>query len=129
MLDADFGWTRARGVGSSPPPPPPPPVTVTTRAPNNYNLNWTTRLRGRAGFAANDWLFYVAGGAALADLTFTEGETTTTTSGGKYWGWTVGGGIEHALSRHVVGRVCNISMTISATRITPAPPAIPIASR
>ena len=99
--DADFGWTRAHGVGSSP-----PPVIVTTKAPNNYDLNWTTRLRARAGFASNDWLFYVAGGVALADLSFTEGvTTTTTTSGGKYWGWTVGGGIERALTHHLIGRV------------------------
>lgn len=97
-VDGDLGWTNAHGTGSS-------PTVIVTHEPNQYDLNWTTRWRGRLGFAADGWLFYVAGGPALADLSFTEGATTTTTSGGKYWGWSIGGGVEHAFTRHLVGRV------------------------
>jgi outer membrane immunogenic protein len=41
-LEDDFGWTHAHGVG------------VTTTAgiiANTYDLNWTTHLRGRGGYA------------------------------------------------------------------------------
>jgi outer membrane immunogenic protein len=105
-IDGDFGWSNARGTGSGPPPDPDPVVFVTTQAPNIYDLNWTTHVRGRVGYALNDWLFYLAGGFALADLTFQEGAITTAqVSGGKYYGWLVGGGVEHAFTRHLVGRI------------------------
>lgn len=99
-VEGDFGWTHAHGVGVA-------ITTVTTQAPNNYDLNWTTHARGRVGYAANDWLFYVAGGFALADLDFQEGAITTTQviTGGKYYGWSVGGGVEHAFTHNLVGRV------------------------
>jgi outer membrane immunogenic protein len=75
-------------------------------------IDWMASFRGRAGFAVNQALFYVTGGAAVAEF----GGTTTTlvngpgiaipagtfvsTTGGNTtrWGWTVGGGIEWAFS-------------------------------
>jgi outer membrane immunogenic protein len=75
-------------------------------------IDWMASFRGRAGFAVNQALFYVTGGAAVAEF----GGTTTTlvngpgiaipagtfvsTTGGNStrWGWTVGGGIEWAFS-------------------------------
>ena len=44
-------------------------------------------FRGRAGFAVDRALFYVTGGVAVAQV----GATTR-------WGWTVGGGVELAVS-------------------------------
>jgi outer membrane immunogenic protein len=79
-LEGDFGWTHAHGVGA---------VAVTTQAPNTYDLNWTSHLRGRAGYAVDNWLFYVAGGLAVADLDFHEGNAASIT-GGKYFGWSIG---------------------------------------
>jgi outer membrane immunogenic protein len=100
-VEGDFGWSNAHGVGVT------IPNTITTQAPNTYDLRWTTHARARAGYAANDWLFYVAGGFALADLSVHEGAITTTvvSDGGKYYGWSVGGGVEHAFTRNLVGRV------------------------
>jgi outer membrane immunogenic protein len=60
------------------------------------------------GYAADRWLFFVAGGLAIADFEFHEGAVTTTTlppPGGTYVGWSIGGGIEYAFTRNLVGRV------------------------
>jgi outer membrane immunogenic protein len=84
--------------------------------PNAYDLRWTTHLRGRAGVTVDNWLFYVAGGYALADLAFHQGATIVipastsnnsniSSDGGKYHGWTIGGGIETAVTRNLHGRV------------------------
>ena len=130
-LEGDFGWTNAHGVGTGPPepdpepapapppPPPPPPVLalppppalipVTTHGPNSYDVRWTSHVRGRIGYAVDNWHFFVAGGFTMADLSFHEGTITTTfvtdTSGGKYYGWSVGGGVEWAFTRNLFARV------------------------
>jgi outer membrane immunogenic protein len=101
-IEGDFGWTHAQGSGEF--------TLVTTQAPNTYDLNWTSHLRGRAGYAVNSWLFYVAGGLAVADLDFHEGAITITripfpTEGGKYFGWSIGGGVEYVFTRNLVGRI------------------------
>jgi opacity protein-like surface antigen len=70
-VEADADWTKAHGNGVL-------PIVVTTQAPNNYDFNWTGHFRGRAGYASGDWLIFVAGGLAIADLDFQEGATTTT---------------------------------------------------
>jgi outer membrane immunogenic protein len=76
------------------------------------HIDWMASFRGRAGFAVDRALFYVTGGAAVAEF---GGSTTTlvngpgiaipagtfvATNGGNStrWGWTVGGGIEWAFS-------------------------------
>lgn len=98
-IEGDFGWTHAHGVGFAVPSP--------TQAPNTYDLNWNSHLRGRAGYAVDNWLLYVAGGPAIADLDFHEGAITTPVipSGGKYYGWSIGGGVEYAFTRNLVGRI------------------------
>jgi outer membrane immunogenic protein len=103
-LDGDFGWTNAHGTGT------PAPAPLIVKAPNTYDLNWTAHLRGRLGYAADHWpFFYIAGGLAIADLDFHEGAVTIITTplptGGKYYGWSIGGGIEYAFTRNLVGRV------------------------
>lgn len=92
-VDADFGWTHAHGVGFAVP------------IPNTYDVNWTSHLRGRGGYAFDNWLFFVAGGLAIADLDFHEGEAAFIPTGGKYVGWSIGGGVEHAFTRNLVGRI------------------------
>jgi outer membrane immunogenic protein len=114
-LEGDFGWTRAHGTGDGCGECPPLIITTTTQAPNTYDLHWTSHVRGRAGYAVDNWLFFIAGGLAIADLDFHEGAITTTTTcvqncvvvvaGGKYFGWSVGGGIDYAFTRNIIGRI------------------------
>lgn len=64
------------------------------------DLNWIASLTGRLGFTANNWLFYMKGGGAWADVdanatvnivgsgTFTGARSDTRS------GWTIGGGAE-----------------------------------
>jgi opacity protein-like surface antigen len=97
-LEGDFGWTNAHGTGAA--------VLVTTQAPNTYDVNWTSRARGRVGYAFDNWLLFIAGGFAVADFDFHEGAfTTTNVVGAKYTGWSIGGGAEVAITRNLVGRV------------------------
>src|SRR3954469_23941789 len=89
------------------------PVTQTVTV-DFGRIDWMASIRGRAGFAVNQALFYVTGGAAVAEF---GGSTTTlvngpgisipagtfvATNGGTStrWGWTVGGGIEWAFSQN-----------------------------
>ena len=98
-LEGDFGWTHAHGVGVG-------TMTGPADIPNTYDLNWTSHLRGRGGYAFDSWLVYVAGGLAVADLDFHEGNAAALGNfGGKYVGWSIGGGVEHAFTRNLVGRI------------------------
>jgi outer membrane immunogenic protein len=93
-LEGDFGWTHAHGVGFA--------VPVT---PNTYDVNWTTHIRGLGGYAVDNWLFFVAGGLAVADLDFHEGDDLFARVGGKYYGWSIGGGAAYAITQNLIVRV------------------------
>lgn len=71
-----------------------------------HNVNALGTITGRAGYAWDRSLAYVKGGAAWSATNFNlfgntlalalgSGDTTLDT-----WGWTVGGGIEYALTNH-----------------------------
>jgi outer membrane immunogenic protein len=69
-----------------------------------FRARWLSTVRGRIGFTANRTLFYATGGVAFAHLNtsdsavFPVSSTNNTASGSSTRvGWTVGGGIEHAL--------------------------------
>jgi outer membrane immunogenic protein len=100
-IEADIGWTHAIGRGAE--------LLTTTTTPNTYDLRWTSHLVGKAGYAVGQWLFFATGGLGIADLNFVEGITTTTTTpllvGGKYLGFSVGGGVEYAFTRNLLGRL------------------------
>jgi outer membrane immunogenic protein len=100
-LEGDFGWTNAKGTGAV------AVIVATTQAPNTYDFDWTSHVRGRFGYAADRWLFFVAGGLAIADFNFHEGAITTTIvipTGGTYVGWSIGGGIEYAVTQNLLAR-------------------------
>lgn len=115
-LEGDFGWTNAHGTGTV---APPPPIVVTTQAPNTYDVNWTSHIRGRAGYAFDNWLFFMV---VLPSpiLIFTRVQPRPRPS------WvrnTPGGQLVAAPkwhSRVISSAVSSIYMTTLATRITPA---------
>jgi outer membrane immunogenic protein len=70
----------------------------------SFDSKWLATFRGRAGIASGQWLFYVTGGAAVADVTFNDqlcfGATAavpgcnTSSVKNNRLGWAFGGGIE-----------------------------------
>lgn len=112
--EGDFGWSNARGHGTVVVPPPPPvvvvvPAPVIPDGPNTYNLRWDSHLVGKAGFASGQWLAFATGGLAIAGFDFQEGvapDAPRPNSISKtYAGFSVGGGVEYAFTRNLIGRL------------------------
>jgi len=85
---------------------PPTPWTAHNETVSS-ELPWLATFRGRLGYAWDDTLLFATGGLAVGQVKaslnyfsfgndFTNAGSTTTTR----TGWTVGGGIEHALDSH-----------------------------
>jgi outer membrane immunogenic protein len=109
------GLNGSSGTASRTFGPPILPVTVTQTVTVDFgHIDWMASFRGRAGFAVNQALFYVTGGAAVAEIggsrtTVVNGPgiglpagTFVATNGGSStrWGWTAGGGIEWAFNQN-----------------------------
>jgi outer membrane immunogenic protein len=64
-----------------------------------FGLNHEITMRGRFGYAADDTLFFITGGAAFAQGNL-DGIVAPDPHNikGKHWGITVGGGVEHAFT-------------------------------
>jgi outer membrane immunogenic protein len=102
-LESDFNYFGLKGSSSGTgiyPCCAPTIFTVNTSA----STDWLITLRPRLGIASNNWLFYVTGGLAVANVKsnfiFTDTFATATESGSissTKAGWTVGGGVEYAL--------------------------------
>lgn len=70
------------------------------------NIDWFGTLRGRVGLADGRTLYYLTGGLAYADVDFAQagfglGNTIAVDDNKTMLGYTVGGGIEHALSQNL----------------------------
>ncbi len=65
---------------------------------NRKSNSWDSSLRGRVGYAYDRYLFYGTGGLAFGDIKNGGASTTKT-------GWTLGAGIEAALTSNLTGRL------------------------
>ena len=79
----------ATGPGPTPTARPPFPVALVTS-----EHNWYGTATARVGYAVDNWLWYVKGGAAWLDADYT---IAGVTHGDTRTGWTVGTGLEWAL--------------------------------
>jgi len=91
-LEGDFDWTDLKGD-----------ELTTGSGGERYfqRWNWTASARGRLGYAWDNWLLYVTGGAAWANLDsafFSSTIGTSTSVSATHLGWTVGGGVEYGLT-------------------------------
>jgi outer membrane immunogenic protein len=95
-VEGDFGWANAHGSGA-----------LARPESYLYDVNWTSHVRGRAGYATGPWLLFAAGGLAVADFDLTVLENAVIMcrmQGGRYTGYSIGGGAEYAFSNRVSGR-------------------------
>jgi outer membrane immunogenic protein len=74
----------------------------------DLSFNNIATLRARAGFALDNTLLYITGGLAAVDMEFGAlfGAGPTSLSDSQWvYGWTAGGGLEHAFSERLSGRL------------------------
>jgi opacity protein-like surface antigen len=93
-VSADIGWSNAHGVGVNSNP---------VEAPNLYNINWTSHFLGQVGYANGPWMIFVAGGLAIMDFKFQNGEAATTATGAKFTGPSIGGGVAYQFNKNLFG--------------------------
>ena len=73
----------------------------------NTVLNWQGSVRGRLGYAADSVLFYGTGGVAFGNLSHTYTNQLTgiaETTSSMRTGWTVGAGVEYAVTQNMLLR-------------------------
>ena len=95
-VEGDFGLAGATGTGTS------QTADNSIDLYYHYDLSWDAHLRARAGIPMGNFMPFIAGGLAFADLNITE--TGGAPQGGLYTGWTVGTGADVALGNNMVGR-------------------------
>jgi outer membrane immunogenic protein len=71
----------------------------------DLSFNNIATLRARAGFALDNTLLYVTGGLAAVDMEFGAVMSTSESDSKWVYGWTAGGGLEHAFSERLSGRI------------------------
>jgi outer membrane immunogenic protein len=72
----------------------------------DLSFNNIATLRARAGFALDNTLLYFTGGLAAVDAEFGAVVVATPDSASQWiYGWTVGGGLEHAFTQNFSGRI------------------------
>ena len=74
------------------------------------DFKWLATVRGRLGYAADRWLFYVTGGGAWGEADYTAGVSvpglfTPTTFSHTSSGWVAGGGVEYGFTNNWSARL------------------------
>ncbi len=101
-VEGDFDWADLTGSEDA-------CRDATHCSHSDGKTEWMTTLRGRIGYAMNDWLIFATGGAA-----WTHGSSTRTITvspnpaligasasvSPTHSGWTVGGGVEYGFARN-----------------------------
>ncbi len=64
----------------------------------DFDVNWTSSLRGRVGYDAGAFMPYLTGGLALAGATASDGPTDNSQV---HIGWTAGAGVEVAATEQI----------------------------
>jgi outer membrane immunogenic protein len=98
----------------------------------SYSSHWLSTVRARGGYAAGPWLFYATGGAAFANLSRTDslslpsGSIANVSQSTTASGWTVGAGVEWAMTFNWVVRAEYLFVDLPNTTFTMVNPAVPL---
>jgi outer membrane immunogenic protein len=68
------------------------------------DLKWSGSLRGRLGYAAGQFMPFVTGGLAVARYEISETVPTSYSVSKTYTGWTLGAGIDYAMTDNILLR-------------------------
>lgn len=71
----------------------------------DLSFNNIATLRARAGWAMDNTLLYITGGLAVVDMEFGAVMASTESDSKWVYGWTAGGGLEHAFTKNFRGRI------------------------
>jgi outer membrane immunogenic protein len=129
-VEADFQASGLKGTLNAPCPPG-FCAPLGLGASFTQKMPWFGTVRARLGVATDAWLIYVTGGYAYARF---DAEATATALGGAASistsetrnGWTVGGGIEAALSRNWSAKVEYLYLDFGTSNISWAIPGLPV---
>jgi len=95
-LEGDWSWVSKRGSAVDIPP-------FNTAFTSETRERWLATGRARVGMTWNQALFYITGGGAAADVQINvcgPAAVGCASEAKTRWGWTVGAGIEYALSQN-----------------------------
>ena len=97
-VEADAEWADASDSNYS---------AALRTARGSFDMNWDGSIRGRFGAAFDRFLVYATGGAAFADADVRGGPLGGPIGGfsDTNWGWTVGAGVEGAITNNILARV------------------------
>jgi outer membrane immunogenic protein len=69
-IEGDWDWTNLRASGTNRLSTAVTRTLLTDNAFLETKINWLASVRGRLGYASNNWLLYATGGVAFADMDF-----------------------------------------------------------
>jgi outer membrane immunogenic protein len=93
-VEGDLAWANVKGDDSG--------VGGTV---DTSQYRWLGSLRGRIGYAFDNWLPFVTGGWAFANIRHTNDGGTGDTFDNARSGWTLGGGVEYAITSNWTTRL------------------------
>lgn len=114
-LEGDFSWSNVRGDFDAVATPGPVNVHVDAR------MDWLATARVRLGYAFGPALLYATGGAAFARIAgnntnVTPGGTFTSSDANTHSGWTLGGGLEYAITPQLSAKIEGLYIDLSEER-------------
>ena len=131
-LEGDFGgWNLSRSSVLTGPGDPEAPGTTLTAA-TSESSHWLATIRPRVGIARNNWLFYITGGVAFTNATFSQSvlfEASSTSMAGSVTGtltgWTAGAGVEYGITPNWLLKAEYLYVGFPSQNLTEINPAFP----
>lgn len=124
-VEGDLAWSRADGSTVNDPESPP-----AEQSDVGLDIEWLGTLRGRAGYAMDRFLVYGTGGLAYASTEASVddlgGEGPTIRDDDGVWGWTVGAGVEAALTRNITVKAEYLYMDFADAEYSFTDSAVPV---